>query len=530
MPPRGSNNTKGASATPTNSSADLPATDALIRLLDGWARRKVVVVGDFMLDRNVYGNASRMSPDAPVPVLAIDRIENAPGGAANVCAMLAALRCDVAAVGVVGKDPPGSLLAEREGEDPSGEMLRKQLIELGCDVKGLIVADDRQTTVKFNLIGLAQHRHPQKMFRADAERREPIPPKVAERLIKAARKAMRGAAALCLEDYHKGVLTEDVCQALIATAAECDIPVLVDPASIPDYSKYRGATCITPNRNEASAATGLDAVTRTDRDTLDQIARKLLRSLKLEAVVLTLDKQGALLARRGRKTVIAPTEARQVYDVTGAGDMVLAMLAAALANAADFPAAVSLANVAAGIEVERFGVQPIALDEILLALLRRKQSQLGKVRLLDELLPELRAHRGAGKRIAFTNGCFDVLHAGHVAYLRAARRHGDLLVVGVNSDGSIRRLKGDDRPVNPQDDRLLVLSELESIDYLIVFDDDTPMKLLDATRPDVLVKGGDYTRDQVIGGDFVEQHGGRVEIVPLVKGRSTTSILRKMKG
>src|SRR5690606_10275628 len=268
-----------------------------------------------------------------------------------------------------------------------------------------------------------------------------------------------------------------LCQGLVRLARRAGVPVLVDPPATSDYSKFRGVTCMTPNRFEAALATRQNVRDLDDPGQWAACARKLVRDLDMESVVLTLDRHGALLMERGGKPVIVPTVARQVYDVTGAGDMVLAMLAAALANGADWPAAVALANIAAGLEVEKFGVVPIPLDEVLLALLRKRHEDLGKVRTVEQLLPELAAHRSQGKRVVWTNGCFDILHAGHVSYLRQARRTGDLLVVGLNSDASIRRIKGEGRPVNRQDDRVMVLSELESVDYIVVFDDDTPIDL-----------------------------------------------------
>jgi D-beta-D-heptose 7-phosphate kinase/D-beta-D-heptose 1-phosphate adenosyltransferase len=504
-----------------------PTPDALIRTLEAWTPRRIVVAGDFMLDRHVMGNADRLSPDAPVPVLTVDSIENYPGGASNVCLDLRALRCEVACLGVVGREHPQSLFGRTDQEDSVGQLLRKALADAGCDVSGLVLSPDRVTTVKFNLVGLAQHRHPQKMFRVDAESKAPVPPEVGARLLQEARRLLRGADALCIEDYNKGVLTPSVCQGLIALARRAGVPVLVDPAAIGDYRRYRGATVITPNRTEAAVATGTPFGKTSEPRTLDEMARQLQRDLRLDAVVLTLDKQGILLMERRRRPRLLPTQAREVYDVTGAGDMVLAMLAAAVANGADWTTATQLANVAAGLEVEKFGVVPIPLDDVLVKLLHDQSQQLGKVRTLDTLLPELAALRKAGRRVAFTNGCFDILHAGHVHYLREARRTGDLLVVGLNSDASIRRIKGSDRPVNAQPDRVMVLSELQCVDYIVVFDEDTPIKLIRAVKPDVLVKGADYTREQVVGHDVVEKHGGRVELIPLVKGRSTTGIIRK---
>jgi len=492
--------------------------DDLIRFIDRWQGRKVVVVGDFMLDRYIYGNAQRLSPDAPVPILAIQRVEHNPGGAANVCLNLRALRCAVVCVGIVGKDDPA-------------DHLKDALTQAGCDTSGLIATPDRPTTVKHNFVGLAQHRHPQKMFRVDDESSAPIPSKITDRLLAKARRHLKNAAVLCIEDYNKGVLTNALCQGLIALAKKMNVPVLVDPAAIDDFTKYRGATCITPNRTEASLATGIDTYSDNDKEqqaAIRKTARSLLTQLKLRTVVLTLDKQGALLLEKSKPPRLVPTEARSVYDVTGAGDMVLAMLAGAIANNADWYTATQLANIAAGLEVEKFGIVPIELDEILLGLLRQKHEELGKVRHIDQLLPELAAYRKQGKKIAFTNGCFDLLHAGHVSFLRAARRTGDLLVVGLNSDRSIRRLKGKDRPINHEADRVMVLSELESVDYIVVFDQDTPVNLIKSIKPDVLVKGADYRRSQVVGGDLIESHGGRVELVKLVEGRSTTNIIRKI--
>lgn len=485
-------------------------TNSLIHLVDRWQTKKIVVAGDFMLDRYAYGDADRLSPDAPVPVLSVKRTEDKPGGSANVTLCLAALDCTVTALGIVG-------------DDDTGQTLRSALEIAGIDSAGLITDAGRPTTLKHNLVGLAQHRHPQKMFRIDVEDKSPVGGDAADRLLAAAETTLDGADALILEDYNKGVLTEEVCQGLIASAKKHGVPVYVDPASIDDYTKYRGATCITPNRTEAERATGMDSADPA------KLAATLLNDLGLDHVVLTLDKQGALLLGRDGEPVTVPTVARQVYDVTGAGDMVIAMLAGALANDATWEQAVELANVAAGLEVERFGVVPITLGEVLLSLLQLRGHRLGKARQLDDLLPELAAYRAAGKTVAFTNGCFDILHAGHVQYLRQAKSTADLLVVALNGDASITRLKGEGRPVNRLDDRLMVMSELASIDYLVVFDDDTPTELIKAIRPDKLIKGGDYKdKSDVVGWELVEQYGGEVVLVGEVEGRSSTNILKQI--
>ena len=489
--------------------------DHLIRLIDNWQSKRVLVAGDFMLDRYAYGNADRLSPDAPVPVLAVEHEESKPGGAANVCLDLLALRCEVESLGIIG-------------EDFAGDQLRGALETSGCRTSGLLALAERPTTVKNNFVGLAQHRHPQKMFRVDVERNTPLPKKVCDTLLAKAEKLLKHVDVLCLEDYNKGVLTEELCQGLIRLAADADVPVLVDPAAITDYSKYRNATCLTPNRTEAQRATGMSAKA-DDTAGIEQIGRKLMTDLNLKTLVLTLDKQGALLLHDRDEAMWVPTVARSVYDVTGAGDMVLGMLAAAVANDIDWPSSVALANIAAGLEVEKFGVVPIDLDEILLSILKQKQQHMGKLRELDTLVRELNAYRKQGTRITFTNGCFDILHAGHVCFLRQAREHSDLLVIGLNSDDSIRRIKGNSRPVNQQEDRVMVLSELESVDYIVMFDEDTPLNLIQRIKPDALIKGADYTRSQVVGADVVESYGGQVILIDLVKGKSTTNIIQKVR-
>lgn len=486
--------------------------NALIAQLDRWQPIRVLVVGDFMLDRHTYGNAQRLSPDAPVPVLHVEKQTQTPGGAANVCLDLAALQCHVQTLGLVGDDEPGCSLASD---------LQKHNIQ----TQGLIVSADRPTTVKQSLVGLAQHRHPQKMFRLDTEARGDISVADEKALLDKAKSLITQTDVLCLEDYAKGVLTPSLCQALIALAHEHDVPVLVDPPAAKDLSKYRGATCMTPNRSEAQLATGMPD--STDPKQLAKLGQTLMEQLELDTLVLTLDRQGAMLFEKQSEPTLIPTRARSVYDVTGAGDMVLAMLAGARGNGMDWSSAVVLANIAAGLEVERFGVVPIELDEILLSLLAEAHGQT-KLRTLESLRPEIRAHKKAGKKIAFTNGCFDILHAGHVSYLRQARQTADLLILGLNTDESIKRLKGNDRPVNHQDDRVLVISELQSVDYVVLFDEDTPIELIRAIEPDVLVKGADYQKHEVVGHDIVEAAGGKVELVPLVEGRSTTNIIAKM--
>jgi D-beta-D-heptose 7-phosphate kinase/D-beta-D-heptose 1-phosphate adenosyltransferase len=488
----------------------------LAERLTHWREFTVVVVGDYMLDQIVFGDADRLTADAPVPVLSVHRTEDRAGGSANVCLDLMALRGRVIAIGVVG-------------DDAEGRVLRGALERGGVDSTGLVVDPTRPTTVKKSLVGLAQHRHPQKMFRLDHESREPISRAMEDLLLARFDAALAKADVVAIEDYHKGVCTERVCQEVIRRAKGAGKEVLIDPASMEDYGKYRGCTAVTPNRTEAERATRVRARNGGSDEDLDAwMAHDLASTLECDAVVLTLDKQGALLLEHGHAPRRVPTMARAVYDVTGAGDMVLAALCAARANRLCWAESVEFANAAAGLEVEVFGVQPIPLERIHQSILSMARGHGDKRRTLAEAMVEVSAARREGKAVVFANGCFDVIHAGHIALVRRAAAFGDLLVVGLNSDDSVRRLKGPDRPVHGVDDRVEVLSELESVDVIVVFEEDTPERVLEALRPDVLVKGGDYAKSEVVGGSFVESYGGRVELVDLLVGRSSTRAIERL--
>lgn len=488
----------------------------LLSHLASWRSRVVAVVGDFMLDQTVLGDAERLTGDAPVPILHVRETRHAPGGAANVCVMLAALGCTPRAVGLVG-------------DDPEGRTLRDELARAGVDCTGLITDPSRPTTVKRSLVGLAQHRHPQKMFRLDHESRHPPSAEIASRLEAAADEAIRQAHAVAIEDYDKGVLRAGFCERLIARCAAAGKETIVDPAGIADYARYRGATAITPNRTEAERATGMATHSAADVEHNAALARALQQGFDITAVVLTLDRHGALLLEKGRDPLAVPTIAREVYDVTGAGDMVLSALAAARANGIDWPDAVRMANTAAGLEVEVFGVQPIPFERVYRQVLVEHRRHIGKLRTLEEAQIEVAAARRESRRVVFTNGVFDVLHAGHIRLLQRAAKFGDLLVVAINSDASVRRLKGPQRPVHSQDDRASVLSELESVAVVVIFEEDTPVSMLEALRPDVLVKGGDYAKDKVVGGAFVESYGGRVELIDFLEGRSSSEAIAKLR-
>ena len=484
----------------------------LIEFVEQLPHKRIVVIGDLMVDRTIYGNAERLSPEAPVPILHFSHERSAVGGAGNVAANLSVLGCDVRVIGVTG-------------QDEAGAQVRKLLGDYECETDWILEESARPTISKVRLVGLAQHRHPQQMLRLDYEDASAINPNLAARVIDRVIAALEGADALCIEDYNKGLLTDEVCQHIIQLAKARLIPVFVDPAAITDYSKYKGATTITPNSTETTKATGLPVTNLTEYKIA---AERLLHDLDLEAAVLTLDKNGAYLATREGERRWLKTKERKVYDVTGAGDMVLAMLAVAKTGGATWAESVTLANVAGGLEVERFGVVPITRQEIIQELLTEAHEHVGKQRTLEQLLNELAYHRACGKKIVFTNGCFDLIHLGHVKYFRYAKAQGDLLVVAINTDQSIRRLKGDKRPIINEDDRINVLEELESIDYLVRFDDDTPLSLIEQIKPDVLVKGADYQKEQVVGWETVEQNGGRVALAPLIEGRSTSSVIQRI--
>jgi D-beta-D-heptose 7-phosphate kinase/D-beta-D-heptose 1-phosphate adenosyltransferase len=482
-------------------------------IVSSFAGRRVLLVGDLILDRYVYGDAERVSPEAPVPVLRVVESREAVGGSANVAACLRALGCGVLCCGVIGKDA-------------HGDTLHRLLAEIGADLAGLVKLADRPTTTKTRLVGLAQHRHRQQLLRVDREVTAPLAAEDVEKLQQVACGIVGDVDVVCIEDYDKGVVTDTLARALIAEANRRGKPVLVDPARLTAYSRYHGARILTPNREELSLAVGrrLDSL-----EALAGAARNLLEPLAVESMVVTVDRDGAIVVRAEDWRHI-PTTPRSVYDNTGAGDAVLAMLAAAIAGGADLASAARLANVAGGLEVERFGCVPLTADEVLAELRLEDRLHNGKLRGVEELLAELSLHRDRGETVAFTNGCFDILHAGHVEYLQRARREASLLVLGLNSDQSVRnQAKGANRPINPFEHRAAVVGALECVDYVVGFDEPTPESVIRRVRPDVLIKGEDWKDKGVVGREFVESIGGRVVLVPLVEGVSTTHLIERIR-
>ena len=486
--------------------------EQLLKTIGSIERPRVLVVGDFMLDVYVYGDAVRISPEAPVPVLNVTDTEYRCGGAASVAVDLAALGAAPVCIGVVGSDPDGSILTDT-------------LSRQGIDITALNPLADRPTVTKQRLIGLAQHRHKQQLMRIDREVTEPLPLAVGEEMLRQYRDKLPHIDVVCLQDYNKGVLTDLVCQQMITLAHEAGKPILVDPTPGRDYVKYNGATVLTPNRREASNAVGFEIQTVADAA---RAAEHLLKDLMLEAVIITLDRDGAYLATRDQSELVG-IKPRTVYDVTGAGDVVLATLAVSLAADSDYLTAVHLANIAGGIEVEKFGAASVSRSEIVHEITHQYGRRHSKVRSLDALLEELAWRRERGQTIVFTNGCFDVIHRGHSEYLEYCRGQGDVVVVGLNSDRSVRALKGEGRPVNNEQDRGDVLSSLEAVDFVTLFDDPSVLDLIKKIRPDVLVKGGDYGKEGVVGWEFVESYGGKVVVAPLVSGKSSTATIEKIK-
>lgn len=461
---------------------------------------QVLVVGDVMLDRYWHGPTSRISPEAPVPVVKVEHEENRPGGAGNVALNIAALGANAVLAGVTGDDEAGSIL--RQSLSAAGVECSFQAVAASPTITKLRILSRHQQLIRMDFeSGFAQA--DEKQFQARVEG------------------LLNSASILVLSDYGKGALKNH--QHLIQAAKRQAIPVLVDPKGR-DFSVYRGASLITPNLSEFEAVVG----PCEDEEILAAKGIELLKDLDLEALLVTRGEQGMTLLRAGESALHLPARAREVFDVTGAGDTVISVLAAALAAGEELPQATALANLAASIVVGKLGTAAISAPE----LRRAVQKELGAERGViteDQLKIMVADAREHGERIVMTNGCFDILHAGHVAYLEQARALGDRLIVAVNGDESIRRIKGEGRPINPVERRMAVLSALGSVDWVLPFEEDTPEKLLAALKPDILVKGGDYRVNEVVGAEIVKNYGGKVEVLNFVDDCSTTAIVDKIK-
>jgi D-beta-D-heptose 7-phosphate kinase/D-beta-D-heptose 1-phosphate adenosyltransferase len=425
--------------------------------------------------------------------------------------MLRALGAEVRLIGGVGSDHEAGVV-------------RQMVRDHGIDGRLVFSLEDRPTTLKERYVGRAQDRHPQQMIRVDYEIRDPIPATVEAGLHAQLTESIAWADVLLISDYDKGVCTPTLLEAVICHSRAAGVKVVADPIRSSNYSRYRGVHCMTPNRLEAQLATGM-SISRPE-DAL-RVGQRLVDLLGLEAVLVTLDRDGMALVRADGRAEVVPTRPRQVYDITGAGDMVLAVVGLCLADGADYDEAAALGNVAGGLEVEKFGVALLSREELLHDLIHHHRPGGSKILDLNHLRAEARRRREAGQKIVFTNGCFDLLHLGHVRLLRQAAALGDYLVVGLNSDASVQRLKGPTRPLNDEQARGEILSALEAVDAVTIFTQDTPLDLIKAIVPDILVKGGDYSPDQVVGRKEVEAAGGRLVVIPLVEGHSTSSLVRR---
>jgi D-beta-D-heptose 7-phosphate kinase / D-beta-D-heptose 1-phosphate adenosyltransferase len=480
-------------------------------LSNAMARQTVLCVGDLMLDEFVYGEVSRISPEAPASVLAVKRSDTSVGGAGNVARNITSLGARCIFVSLVGDDVAGQIL--------KSELAKEKLIE-----SALIVDPYRPTTRKARFVSEHFSTH---MLRADWELAAPAPEAVERQLIDAAVAALPRADIVLLSDYAKGVLTVRVIRHIIDTARKLGKRVIVDPKNA-NFAIYRGATLLTPNQKEFAEATRRHI--QSDEDIADASIEPL-RSADAEAVLVTRSEHGMTLAHRDGHLIHVPAQPAKVRDVSGAGDTVVAVLAVALAAKANWEEALRCATAAAAVAVSKPGTATVSLAE-----LRRKilpHASLTAEEKIASSVAELDAQvaewRKQGQRVGFTNGCFDILHPGHVRVLTQARAACDRLIVGLNSDASVRRLKGADRPVQEERARAEVLAALEAVDLVVVFEEDTPLDLISRIRPSVLVKGGDYTREQVVGHEIVAAYGGEIVLVDILQGHSTTSLVKRAR-
>lgn len=476
-------------------------------MIENFEFGRVVIIGDLILDCYINGSVARISPEAPVPVLLRAQQVAVPGGAANVATNAATLGCAVTLLGIVGCDHSARVLQDALTGTP------------GIDLSG-IVADPSWTTVTKTRVLSGR----QQIVRIDEERISPVPEAARARLIEAARDAIAGADVVICSDYAKGVLSDDVLDAVISYANERNIPVIVDPKRR-DFSAYRGASLITPNRSEMGLATG-GLPLGTDEE-VERAARAVVEQFGGD-VLVTRSEEGMTLVRREGGVTHARARRSELCDVSGAGDTVVATIASVLSAGQDLETAIVIATSAASIAVSKLGTATVSRSELSAALMAeiRESGVTLSTRNAQAIVESWRHH---GARVVFTNGCFDLLHPGHISLIRAAAAHGDKLIVAINSDASVRRLKGASRPLQDEQARATVIGALRDVDLVVIFDEDTPLETIQALKPDVIVKGADYQEHQVVGGDFVKSYGGAVVLVDLVSGRSTTSIVKKMQ-
>ena len=480
--------------------------DFLDRLSD-FRKARVLVIGDVMLDRYVSGEIERISPEAPVPVLRHQSTRQMLGGAGNVAANIAALGGQVDLVGLVGSDADGAAV-------------RDILAEWGISADGLVASGERPTSVKTRFLAQGQQ-----VLRHDWERSDPVSLDEQTALLDAFAARLEAADVVVLSDYGKGTAMPPMAPAVIAATRNAGKPIIVDPKGR-DFTAYRGASAITPNRRELSEATN---IVIDDDAAVEAAGAWLIETCALEAVVATRSEDGLSVIRDHAPSIHIPTEAQEVFDVSGAGDTVVAALALGLAAGLDWAEAANLANAATGVVVGKRGTAQVTPDELYAARRRPPPSE-SLLADREEAVRRVAAWQRAGLKVGFANGCFDLIHPGHVALLAYARSHCDRLVVGLNDDASVTRLKGPKRPISDIEARAMVMAALKPVDLVTAFAEDTPLALIEALQPDVLIKGADYTVETVVGADVVKARGGQVLLAPLVEGQSTTSIIGRLNG
>ena len=467
------------------------------------AKSNILVIGDLMIDHYLWGSCERISPEAPVQVVDISKETMVLGGAGNVVNNLVALGANVGVLSVIGNDA-------------NGFELKEMLENLGVNTTTLAIEKDRKTSKKSRIIAVSQQ-----ILRYDKESKNNISQTSVDTLLSSLSKNISTYDAIVLSDYGKGVLCENLSQGVIKLAKQNNIKVLVDPKGH-DYAKYNGAYLLTPNKKEAIQATKIDIY---DDNSLHNALIKLKEMCDLDISMITLSEGG--IAIKDKELERFPTVAKEVFDVTGAGDTVIASIAFALSAGVSIGEACKFANLAAGVVVGKIGSATVTLEEIeeYEASLHKSTSD-AHIKTQEEIFALVERFRSQGKKVVFTNGCFDILHVGHVKYLQIAKSFGDVLIVGLNSDSSVTRLKGPTRPVNIAEDRAYLLAALEAVDYVVPFEEDTPYNLIKLIAPDVLVKGGDYEGKEVVGTEFAKE----LRLVGFVDGKSTTRTIKKIKG
>lgn len=488
-------------------------SNRLAALLESVGQPRILVVGDLILDTYVRGEAERISPEGPIPVLRVTAEETRPGGAGNVVTALAHLGARATPCGVIGADRNGLLLQE-------------QLASAATDITGIITVQDRPTTAKTRYIGYVQsaHRGIQHMLRVDKESTAPISQATEKQILNHLGQILPEQDAIVLSDYDKGLLTEPIIRRAVELAAKHNLPVIADPKIGRPYTIYKSATVLTPNRYETQLATG---IAPRDKDSAAAAAKKIRELTAARYVIITLDRDGMYLDEENQPGILLPTQPREVFDVTGAGDIVVSLLALLLASRAPIRDAVALANIAAGIEISKIGAAPVSRAEILMEILGG-DGILSKLKSLDQAVALAEETRRKHGKTVWTNGCFDLFHVGHYEYLKFARKQGDLLIVGLNSDASVRRLKGPQRPITKESERARLLAALDVVDAIVIFNQDSPEDLIRAIKPDVLVKGADYKVNQVVGHDLIAAWGGAVALAPLIEGISTSHLVERI--